>query len=369
MGKKTKERRMRKFDLLDLVDRFWDEGERAKWTFGKKRNEGKTEETRAVFSPYEQLSLDLREEEPALKEKLDGYYEALAKEGSGEGPAENALREEVQAELSSLKRTSANLQRSYFTTLSFSEELETRLHDVEKSLKKRKVLPPAPANSAIDWQEQQESSFARGINFYKLFLVFFVGSFVGVVFELLWCLFTKGYLESRSGVVYGPFNPLYGAGAVLMTIALYRYRNHSSLISFGGGMLAGSALEYFCSWGQELLFGTRSWDYSELPFNLNGRICLMYSIFWGILGVLWIKNLYPRLAHLILRLPSRGGKILCWILAVLTVFNMAVTGLALARWTNRRNGIPPETALGELIDARFPDERMSRIFANMEFNE
>ena len=133
-------------------------------------------------------------------------------------------------------------------------------------------------------------------------------------------------------------------------------------------MIVGSAVEYFCSWGQELVFGSRSWDYSGMPFNINGRICLLYSIFWGFLGVLWIKNLYPRMAKWILKIPNKTGKILTWVLAALLAFNAAVTVLAIARWSARVHGEPAENVFSQFIDRRFPDERMERIFANMDFD-
>ena len=90
-------------------------------------------------------------------------------------------------------------------------------------------------------------------------------------------------------------------------------------------MIVGSVVEYICSWGQELVFGSRSWDYSQMPFNLNGRICLMYSILWGVLGILWIKNIYPRMAKWILKIPNRAGKIITWVLVIFMVFNSVMT--------------------------------------------
>ena len=116
-------------------------------------------------------------------------------------------------------------------TSSASDELEVRLKDTVKSVKRRRLLPPAPANAAIDFEEKKMLHFASGINFYKLFLICFAGSFIGVVIELLWCLFQNGYIESRSGLVWGPFNLLYGIGAVCLSVTLYRYRNRSSVYS------------------------------------------------------------------------------------------------------------------------------------------
>ena len=193
------------------------------------------------------------------------------------------------------------------------------------------------------------------------------GSFAGVVVEILWCLFRNGYIESRSGLVYGPFNPVYGIGAVVMTLALYRYRNRSSSISFFGGAVVGSVIEYLLSWGQETLFGSTSWDYSRMPFNLDGRICLLYSLFWGILGVLWIKSLYPRVAQVILKIPNRFGKVLTWVLTIFMVFDCAMSLLAVDRWSERVRGETPVSAVDVFFDEHFPDSRMERIYANMEF--
>ena len=197
----------------------------------------------------------------------------------------------------------------------------------------------------------------------------FIGSFFGVIIEMLWCLVSRGYIESRAGLVYGPFNLLYGFGAVVLTVTLYKFRNRGAWISFLGGIIVGSVVEYVCSWGQELVFGTRSWDYSKMPFNINGRICLLYSIFWGILGVLWIKNLYPRMAKLILKIPNRVGKICTWVLLAFFVVNTVMSGIALTRWSQRNAGIPAANTFWQTIDERFPDERMEKVYANMVFSE
>ena len=134
-------------------------------------------------------------------------------------------------------------------------------------------------------------------------------------------------------------------------------------------MIVGSAVEYICSWGQELVLGSRSWDYSNMPFNLNGRICLLYSIFWGILGVLWIKNIYPRMAKWILKIPNRAGKIITWLLVAFMIANNVMTSLSLARWVERIQDKPASNGIENWLDDHFPDERMEKIFANMEFSK
>ena len=295
--------------------------------------------------------------------KLSEYYnELISRAGDPE------TDREVQERVDSLRRASANLGRAFQKCYNASDELKARWNDLRKT-SKRSIIPPAPANAVIDATESRTNNFAKGLNIYKLLWICYLGSFLGVVVEMLWCLVTNGYIESRSGLVYGPFNLLYGFGAAVLTVALYRFRNHSGKLSFLGGMLVGSAVEYGCSWFQEAVFGTRSWDYSDMPFNLNGRICLMYSFFWGVLGLLWIKSIYPRMAKWILKIPNKTGVALTWIICVFFVVNAVVTSAATLRWVHRDAGEVPKNAFERLLDERFPDERMERVFANMSFTE
>ncbi len=277
--------------------------------------------------------------------------------------------DEITGTADSLRRAASNITKAEIEIFRISDEFHARMKDIRKQKKRGRLHIPSPANASIDMSEDLSDSFAKGLNIYKVLLVCFVGSFAGVIIELIWCLLRHGYIESRSGLVYGPFNLLYGAGAVLLTVSLYKFRNRGALISFIGGAIVGSALEYACSWGQEAVFGTRSWDYSAMPFNLNGRICLLYSIFWGFLGVLWIKRIYPLLARFILMIPNKAGKIATWALLAFFVFDSFMTVAAVTRWVRRIDGREPSSIVGEFMDERFPDERMERIFANMEFQE
>ncbi len=254
----------------------------------------------------------------------------------------------------------------------FLDEAETRLKEIERLYKKRckrQLVPPAPTNAQIDSTERKLRHFAQGKSFYKLFWVFFIGCFAGVIIERLWALLRYGIVEPRVGLIYGPFNLVYGIGAWALTSALYPFRNRSPLFSFLGGMLIGSTVEYGCSLFQELVFGSVSWDYSNRPFNLHGRICLLYSVYWGMLGVLWIKEIYPRLAKAILKIPNHVGKALTWVLAAFMVFNSVMTGAAVYRWMERRNGERAGNHAEAYFDAHYPDERMAQIFSNLVFSD
>ena len=317
---------------------------------------------------FEDLSDEILDMQSRETERFGLMYERLANQDTMTKEEQEALESEVNGEVEVLEKASSKLKKAQRWSSEQADELKTRLKEGKSSESKRRILRRAPANSVIDYKETKTNNFAAGINFYKIALICISGSFAGVVVELLWCLVRNGYLESRAGLVYGPFNLLYGVGAVALTLILYRYRNRSSAFSFFGGIVIGSAVEYLLSWGQETLFGSTSWDYSELPFNINGRICLLYSVFWGILGVLWIKSIYPRVAKIILKIPNKAGKIITWALTVFMIFNAVMSLLSVWRWSERVHNVPATTIADEFFDKRFPDSRMERIFANMEFD-
>ena len=121
--------------------------------------------------------------------------------------------------------------------------------------------------------------------------------------------------------------------------------------------------QYICSVVLELVFGTVFWDYSKIPFNLGGRINLLYCFFWGIAAVVWMKILYPKLSGFIEKIPKKIGVPLTWFLVVFMVFDMGISGLALNRYHERhQKAATPENAITKILDTRFPDKRMERIY-------
>ena len=218
-------------------------------------------------------------------------------------------------------------------------------------------------------RKDASGSFAHDLNFYQLFWIFFIGCFLGVVIETLWCLLTRHHYESRTGLIYGPFNLVYGFGALFMTLGLNWLSKKRDAWIFLGGVVIGSVFEYLCSWIQETLFGTVSWQYDKMPFNLNGRINLLYSLVWGALALVWVKGIYPLMCRAISRIPNQIGKPLTWVLLVFMVLNSAISGLAVARMSARREGAAPTTAIESFLDRHYPDERLEKIYPNMVYVE
>lgn len=320
-----------------------------------------------------------RTADPAGSEDYEAYMElrrqmdVLAADERMDDAQKAAFYAEIRDELVLLRKRRDLMAKKLQAFNELIDEVETRLKETEqydrRKKKKVRILPPAPTNAQIDYREKQEAHFAQGMTFYKLFWVFFIGCFAGVVLETIYCLIQRGHYESRVGLIYGPFNLVYGIGALCLSGALYQFRNRGRVFSFVGGFVVGSVVEYACSWFQEVCFGSTSWDYSNMPYNLNGRICLLYSIFWGILGIFWIKDIYPRMAKWILKIPNKVGKPLTWVLLVFMVFNSVMTLFTSLRWTARREGIEPRNAFEAYLDEHYPDERMQKIFANAEFTE
>ena len=215
-------------------------------------------------------------------------------------------------------------------------------------------------------REKDREVFARGCCFYKLAGLFFIGSFLGDLVETIFCYVRSGVLMSRSSVVYGPFSIVWGFGCALLTAFLYKYREKSDRYIFVYGTVLGGAYEYICSVLSELVFGTVFWDYSEIPFNLGGRINLLYCFFWGIAAVVWMKGVYPFLSRQIEKLPARAGRAVCSVLLVLLAADMLISALALARYSERQTGSPEQTAVGQILDEYFPDEFIEKRYENLK---
>ncbi len=202
--------------------------------------------------------------------------------------------------------------------------------------------------------------------------IFMLGCVIGVVFETLGVYLTKGVWMRRSGVLYGPFNQIYGFGAVVFTLALYHFRKKNDLLIFAAGMLIGALFEFLCSWVQQRVFGSVSWEYSDMPVNLGGRTNIAYAIAWGIMGLVFITQLWPWLSEMIERIPNNfrrrmTGKSITLILFFALALNMALSGAAVFRAGQRQDGIPAGDPVAQFFDTCYPDEVIQEKYPSMRF--
>lgn len=205
--------------------------------------------------------------------------------------------------------------------------------------------------------------------FNQIVLIFAIGCVFGAYYEEILCmvrtLWTTGDLEwvSRRGLVYGPFSPVYGIGAVGIYLVFYRNKANWPTCLIGGALLGG-AFEYIASVVQEMVFGTRSWNYEGRLGDIGGRTTIPYMIFWGLLVVVAVQWLYPLLERGYDRLAGKRLNQLCVILAVFLAFDVTMSIAATIRQAQRRAGDEANNVLEVFLDDRFPDERLKLIYDN-----
>ena len=211
-------------------------------------------------------------------------------------------------------------------------------------------------------------TFAKGLCLEKLVWMFFISGVAGDIVETIYMWATTGQVMSRSSFLYIPFSIVWGAGGALGVGLLYSVRR-SRILIFLGGFFFGGVFEYSCSVLAEFLFGTTFWDYSKIPFNLNGRINLLFCGFWGIAAVILIRLIYPVVSRWIEKIPLISGTILTWVLMAVMVLTAAVSSMAITRYVQRQESIPPRTSVGEFLDEQYPDALVKKVYPYMKIVE
>lgn len=207
------------------------------------------------------------------------------------------------------------------------------------------------------------------LNLALLFWIFVVASVLGLFLEDLFHVVVYGGYESRAGLVWGPFSPIYGVGAVALTLFLNRFYYTHDLIIFLIAMVVGATLEYSASWMMETFWHAIAWDYTGTYGSINGRTNFFFGVMWGTLGLFWVRFILPVVKNVQHRFRFRfdGGffRVLSMVLAAFMLVNSFVTVLALHREGERTQGIPPRTQIDVLLDQTFTDEWLQERFHNM----
>lgn len=205
--------------------------------------------------------------------------------------------------------------------------------------------------------------FAKGYyNFYKLFLLFLIGSLIGDIYEMTLHFLKHGEFVTRSALIYGPFNPIYGIGLIMFVLILGKVKKTHQLFLIGSAI--GGLFEYSCSFIQEKLFGSLSWDYKDLFLNINGRTTVIIAMFWGVLAVLVVKFIAPFFSSMIERLPVSFGKPMTIFLVIFMTLNIIISCLAVYRDSERHKNIAPKNFIDVFLDKYYPQEVIEKIYNN-----
>ena len=214
------------------------------------------------------------------------------------------------------------------------------------------------------------------LNYFNLFWVFFVCSVLGLILEEVWHMVVvdPGVYQDRAGMLFGPFSPIYGFGAVLMTMALNRFYKKNPLIIFLVSALIGGAFEVFVGWFMQTSFGVVSWSYSHIrlfgmpdPIAVltGGRTCTPFACMWGLGGLIWIKVLLPRLLKLINMIPWKRRYSATVILTAVMLIDGVMTLQSLNYWYQRVNGTIRNIPVAQFYDKHFDNEYMENRFQSM----
>ena len=241
---------------------------------------------------------------------------------------------------------------------------------------------------------QEKKSFAiLGISIWRILAYFIIYSILGYIIETLFGIVTKGVWESRKSFLYGPFCAIYGVGAIIMVVLLHKYiKKYNTL--FVSGFIIGSVVEYLVSLLGEMLLNVKWWDYSNMPLNIDGRICVYFSIFWGFLAIYLICSVNPKVDRLINWIKSKFTcdfyyilKILTSIIIIIMFVDCIVTGIAInfflvrmkvennlnvpniEKITDFYNEIYSDEKLANFIYKYFGNEKVLKAFPNLKVQD
>ncbi|WP_418740142.1 putative ABC transporter permease [Enorma sp.] len=238
----------------------------------------------------------------------------------------------------------------------------------------------------VDRQAAQAGMLGRDIegkgfielNFFNLFWVFVVCCFLGLIIETIYHMVVvePGVYQDRAGLLFGPFSPIYGFGALLMTVALNRFYKANPIIIFVVSAIIGGLFEAATAWFMQVGFGATAWDYSgstifglfpdPIAVIFGGRTSTLFMCMWGALGFVWIKLCLPRLLKLINLIPWKLRYSLTTLCALLMLLNGIMTLQALDCWYERLSGTAGDTPVEEFYARNFDNDYMQHRFQSME---
>lgn len=217
-----------------------------------------------------------------------------------------------------------------------------------------------------DIATKDTNNLQKKANYYDLFWMFVFGSVAGFILEGVWSTWRFGAWANHAATVWGPFCIIYGAGMVAIYLIAQKLARFNTLVKFLLFCLGGALLELACGILQNLIFGSRSWDYGGAFY---GFINLEMTIIWGLLGVVFSWLVLPLSNRFIGKFNSKFWRRAGILLTIFLLIDFSVTSMAVWRWGDRLNGIEARNKTEEMLDLSFDNARMSEIFPNMEFRK
>lgn len=218
----------------------------------------------------------------------------------------------------------------------------------------------------------------KKLTIHHLFWYFIIFSILGLIIETLYCYIGTGVFESRKGLIWGPFCPVYGVCGAGLIYILEKLNCKTISQLFIAGIVLGSIGEYFLSYILEAIYGIRFWNYEYLQYNLNGRISLLFSFYWGVLSVVLIKFVKPLIDKGLNKLGTKPRNVIDILIFIFLVIDCIFTVWGIQTYQNRvlKNIQTKETSNNIFIELKnkiendyFTNERMSKIFPNLRIKD
>lgn len=219
----------------------------------------------------------------------------------------------------------------------------------------------------LEHRTQTSQSIAHDYNFYMLFWVFVLFSVFGFCFESLANLIEYGEFHNRQGILYLPFSQVYGLGAIVIIEATRWIKTKGIGFLFIFCAVFGAFFEYVVSYIEEMVLHSTTWDYSNMPFNIDGRTNLLFSLAWGAVGVLIVKVLFPLSVKVIDRIRGKSGLVLTWFIFIILAGDILLSSAMVYRAYERRNEIPATNVVQEFLDKYYPDSVVFKTYPSLRF--
>ena len=209
--------------------------------------------------------------------------------------------------------------------------------------------------------------------FFIYFILFLIYSFIGWTIEVV-VTFNKDKKFVNIGFMLGPYCPIYGFSSIIMILYLSRYRK-SFITVFLQAVVVCSIMEYLVSYIMEKLFKARWWDYSNRKFNINGRVCLENSIWFGLLGALLIYIINPFLSNIISMISDNTLIIIGSILLVIFIVDLIISLNVTIKIKNTITKLIKKDStedfnhkIKEIINSKLLNRRLFKAFPKIKFS-
>ncbi len=191
-------------------------------------------------------------------------------------------------------------------------------------------------------------------SFYIIFIYFFIYSICGWFLETIYCRLLDGKWTNR-GFLFGPYCPIYGFGSLLIIYFLDNFKDNPIEVFFFG-MIFTSVLEYITSFLLEKIFNAKWWDYTNYKFNINGRVCLVNSLEFAILGLVLTYIAHPFISNIVLQIPSAINQIVALLLFFIIGIDLCST---IASLLNLKEKLSMLEYYKEELKKKYPKKKFS----------